>query len=120
MYKLVIIIERQMDLRAFEIIWPQFLERVESLPGLLRETTAQVDEILTGSYTPEFIHELYFESKEAALAAMSSPKGKEAGQFLQKLTQGAVTLLLAEHMQEDIQNLKNYRLKEQADDSKTT
>lgn len=118
MYKLVIMIERQMDISAFERSWPLFLEHAEKMPGLLRETTSRVDHILSGRTDYEMIHELYFESLQAAEEAMKSAEGQLAGQVLQAMTGGDVTLLLAHHLEDDIENLRRYR-QDKPDDAET-
>lgn len=108
MYKLVILIEPQIDLSAFERVWPEFLKRAEEMPGLLRETTSHVDRLLHGHYHVSMVHELYFESMQAALDAMSSPEGERAGKVLQTITTGKVTLLLADHLEDELANIKQY------------
>ncbi|MBN2500302.1 MAG: EthD family reductase [Anaerolineales bacterium] len=116
MYKLVILIEPQMDILRFEDSWPKFLEYAEKMPGLIRETTSRVDRILAGNCSVEKIHELYFESMEAALEAMASPNGQAAGKVLQAMTGGNMTLMLAHHLEDEIENIKRYR-EEPSDDA---
>ena len=105
MYKLVILVEPQNDPQTFQESWPEFLKRAEQMPGLLRETSSPVNRLLHGHYHVEFIHELFFESQEAAQAAMASPEGQEAGKALQLVTDGGVTLLLAEHLEDEMANI---------------
>jgi hypothetical protein len=40
---------------------------------------------------------------------MQSPDGLLAGQIIQELTQGQMTLLVGEHREDDIENLRNYQ-----------
>ena len=109
MYKLVILIEPQLDILRFEDAWPQFLKHAEQMPGLIRETTSQVDRVLAGNCVAEKIHELYFESMEAALEAMASPEGQAAGAVLQAITGSQMTLILAHHLEDELEHIKRYR-----------
>lgn len=109
MYKLVILIEPQTEWQEFERIWPEFLKRAEKMPGLIRETTSPVDQLLHGHYHVGMIHELYFESMAAAKEAMASPKGVEAGKRLQIITGGNVTLLFADHLEDDMVNIEEHK-----------
>jgi uncharacterized protein (TIGR02118 family) len=114
MYKLVILIEPQTHWQEFERVWPQFLKRAEKMPGLLRETTSPVDRLLHGHYHVAMIHELYFESIEAAKNAMASPEGEDAGKVLQIITAGKVTLLFADHLEDDLEHIQSHQQKESA------
>ena len=109
MYKLVILIEPQEDHSAFDDLWPQFLAHAEDMPGLLREATGRVDRVLHGTYQAEMIHELFFDSLEAASQALASPQGQAAGGVLQSLTGGRVTLLLCDHHKDEIENIQRYK-----------
>lgn len=108
MHKLVIQIEPLDDWPALEARWPQFLHLVESMPGLLREATCRVDAFLYGEKPVAMIHELYFDSLEAAQAAMASPEGNAAGRLLQEMTRGKMVLFFADHKEDDIDNLRKY------------
>ena len=70
MYKLVILIEPLEDWLAFDEGWPEFLARAENMPGLLSETTSRVDSLIHGHFHVAMIHELYFDTMEAARAAI--------------------------------------------------
>lgn len=109
MYKLVILIEAPDDWSAFEAGWPQFLHHAERMPGLRREATSRVEEVLFGNRTISIVHELFFDSRQAAQEAMASPQGSEAGRRLQELTQGRMTLLFAEHKEDELENILKYR-----------
>lgn len=108
MYKLIILIEAQADSDRFERRWPEFLAAAERMPGLLREVTARVDRVLHGSSHVQMQHELYFESLKTAAEAMGSKAGEQAGQILQTITGGKVTLLLADHTQDDLPNIRKH------------
>ena len=107
MYKLVILIESTDP--HFDELWPQFLHRAESIPGLRREATSRVSQVLFGDLLCDLIHELYFDSYADLQHGMSSPEGQEAGRLLQGMTRGRMVLLMAEHTEDDLENIKRYR-----------
>ena len=108
MHKLVILIEPLEDRTDFEESWPEFLHLVESMPGLLREATSRVELILYGNQYAQ-VHELYFDSLLAAQSAMASDQGRAAGRLLQQITDGKMALFIADHHQDEIENIMKYR-----------
>jgi uncharacterized protein (TIGR02118 family) len=112
MNKLVILIEPPTDPFAFDEAWPSFLHQVEKMPGLKREATVRVSNILFGNDQIHMIHELFFETHAELQAAMTSPQGQTSGHILQKITGGRMTLLVAEHREDDIENIRKYQLEE--------
>jgi uncharacterized protein (TIGR02118 family) len=108
MYKLVILIEPQDHPAEFDQRWPEFLAKAEGMPGLRREVTARVDRVLHGQAAAHLIHELHFDSLKAASAAMASPEGQVAGQLLQEISGGKVTLLLADHLQDELSHIRRH------------
>lgn len=109
MYKLVILIEQPEDWSAFDQAWPVFLTHAERMPGLLREATSRVETILAGGQRYAMMHELFFDSPQAAQRAMASPDGKEAGRALQAMTHGRVALFLADHKEDDLENIRKFQ-----------
>ena len=109
MYKLMIVIPPNIISPEFDAGWPEFLHQAESMPGLQREVTVRVSGSLYGTQEIDTVHELYFESLADLQNAMSSPAGLAAGQIIQQLTQGKMTLLIAEHREDNIENLRRYR-----------
>lgn len=109
MYKLVIIVENIENWTVFEELWPQFLHEAESMPGLSRETTSQVDALIYGDQEIAFIHELYFDTRQEAHQAMASLPGQAAGKLLQTLTEGKMTLLFADHKEDDLENIRKFK-----------
>ncbi len=105
MHKLVILIEQPDDWSVFDSTWPQFLHQAEQMPGLRREATSRVDATLYGSHTYSMMHELFFDAPETAQQAMASPPGREAGRLLQHMTQGRMALFLADHKEDDLENI---------------
>jgi uncharacterized protein (TIGR02118 family) len=112
MYKLVILIESDVNEKSLNDLWSQFLHNVEQMPGLLKETTSHIDRILYGDHKCSLIHELYFNSMETLQEAMSSPSGCIAGEVLQKMTGGKMTLLLADHREENLVNIRKFQIQE--------
>lgn len=117
MHKLVILIEPPEDYADFEETWPQFLHLAERMPGLRRESTSRVDGVLYGSVDYAIIHELYFDSLVAIQEAMSSPEGQAAGELLQRMTAGRMTLLYADHKEDNLENILKYKRPEPDDES---
>lgn len=115
MYKLVILIPLPEDSRQFEQRWPEFLAEAERMPGLIRETTSRVDRVVYGDFPVQLIHELYFDSLKLAAEAMGSIEGKRAGKILQEITKGKVGLLLADHTQDELSNIRKHS--QEADDA---
>ena len=109
MYKLMIVVPPNIINQAFDTGWPEFLHQAESMPGLLRETSVRVVGSLYGDQEIDMVHELYFDTLEDLQNAMRAPEGLAAGQIIQQLTQGQMTLLIAEHREDDIENLRQYR-----------
>ena len=108
MYKLTILVGALEDYQRFDAQWPDFLAAAETMPGLLREVTSRVDRVVYGKQPVHLIHELHFESLKAAADAMGSPEGEAAGQILQAITGGQVTLLLADHSEDNLPNIRKH------------
>jgi prolyl-tRNA editing enzyme YbaK/EbsC (Cys-tRNA(Pro) deacylase) len=104
MHKLVILIDKPENENYFERLWPLFLRWAEQMPGLRREVTTRVAVPILGANELQLIHELYFESAEAAKAALNSEAGRKAGENLQKITKGKMSLFLADHMEDTVKN----------------
>ena len=115
----MILIESPDDWMAFDDTWPQFLHQAENMPGLRREVTSRVESVLFGKWDYAIIHELYFDSLNAAQEAMSSVPGREAGRILQTLTGGHMTLLFVDHKEDDLENIRKYKSTEQDDEQNT-
>jgi len=71
----------------------------EQMPGLLRETVGDVEQMLYGPEIQRFakIHELHFESRQALEAALRSEAGQAAARWLHEFGRGRFILLIAEH-----------------------
>lgn len=108
MYKLMILFPPSMQNPALHASWPKFLHNAERMPGLIREASVRVSSELFGNQPFGAVHELYFEDEAALQTAMASPEGLATGQILQQISQGQMTLLIAEHREDDIENLRQY------------
>ena len=108
MNKLIILIEST-STPGFHDSWPRFLRAAESIPGLRREATSRISKVLFGDAQYAMIHELFFDSLSALQAGLASPSGKEAGRLLQDMTGGRVVLLIADHSEDDMDNIRKYR-----------
>ena len=110
MHKLIILIESPEDSLIFDKSWPSFLHQAEKMPGLIRETSARIEHTFFGSQQIYMIHELFFENQTALQSAMASPQGQISGHILQRITDGKMTLIAAEHKEDEIENLRKYQL----------
>lgn len=81
--KITIVIENPADLAEFENVYPDIAHLAAQLPGLQRVESAKVWPKEDGTPTPAHrTLDLYFDSYEAASAAVSTPP---AGEFFQRL-----------------------------------
>ena len=108
MHKLVILVGPLDDRQTLDEGWPEFLHQAEQMPGLIRETTSQVEHHLYGNEQFVMMHELYFNSFQAIQAAMASPHGKAAGAQLQRITEGQLVLFVCDHKEDSIANIRQY------------
>jgi uncharacterized protein (TIGR02118 family) len=109
MHKLVILIEPLVDWSEFHERWPDFLRHAESMPGLIREATSQVEKSLFGERPVALMHELYFDSLTELRAALDSPDGEAAGRILHAITRDHLTLFITDCKEEDGDTLRLYR-----------
>lgn len=109
MFKLVILIEQQEDGARFDAEWPAFLRLAESMPGLQREATSRVDQLLYGNCRFGQMHELYFKSLTDIDQALASSQGQAAGSILQQITGGRMTLFIADHKEDELANIRKYQ-----------
>lgn len=111
MHKLVILFDTPEDWQTFDETWPQFLHLVEDMPGLKREAFCRVESFLFGSCRVAQMHELFFDSFEEAQQAMASPQGQAAGQLLQAITAGRMSLFIADHKEDDLNRIQQFKSK---------
>ena len=111
MHKLMIFIEST-STPGFHDDWPRFLHAAENMPGLRKEATSRVDQQLYGELQCALIHELYFDTYPALRSGLASEPGKEAGRLLQEMTGGRVRLVIADHSEDNLENIRKYRSSE--------
>jgi uncharacterized protein (TIGR02118 family) len=111
MHKLVILFDAPEDWQAFDDAWPQFLHHVEEMPGLRREAFCRVESFLFGACRIVQMHELFFDTLEEAQQAMASPQGQAAGRLLQTMTAGRMTFFIADHKEDDLSRIRQYKVK---------
>lgn len=109
MHKLVILFDTPEDWQAFDDAWPQFLHQVEEMPDLRREAFCRVESFLFGSCRVVQMHELFFDTFEEAQQAMASPQGQAAGQLLQTMTAGRMSLFIADHKEDDLSRIQQFK-----------
>lgn len=107
MFKLVILIDPQIDMLEFEQSWPEFLRQAGKMPGLRRETASPVYARVHGNSQVAMIHELYFDSPDDLREALGSPAGQQAGSILQTITGGKFTLLFTDHLEEELNKIRD-------------
>ena len=112
MHKLIILIEST-STPDFHVFWPRFLHAAENMPGLRRESTSRVGQLLYGDLQIALIHELYFDNLTTLQLGLASESGKEAGRLLQEMTGGRVRLLVSDHSEDDLDRIRRYRTLEQ-------
>ena len=117
MYKLIILVEST-SIPAFHTYWPRFLHAAENIPGLRREATSRINQVLYGDVQFALVHELFFDTLPALQAGLSSQPGKEAGRILQDMTGGNVKLLIADHSEDELENIRKYKALDQDAKSK--
>ena len=108
MHKLVILVYSTRS-PQFNREWAEFLHAAERIPGLRREATSRVSRVLYGQSRGELIHELYFDSYAELESGLNSPEGQRAGELLQALTRGGMVLLLAEHSEDNLENIRRFQ-----------
>jgi hypothetical protein len=111
MVKLIILVESTAT-QGFHISWPRFLHAAESMPGLRREATSRVSQTLFGDMQCALIHELFFDNYASLQKGLASEPGMEAGRLLQEMTGGSVRLLIADHSEDELENIRKYKAME--------
>lgn len=108
MYKLVILFQQPFAWQNFQQGWQKFMGLAEQMPGLIRETVGDVEQMLYGPEIQRFakIHELYFESRQALETALRSDAGQVAARWLHEFGRGRFILLIVEHKESSPSDFK--------------
>ena len=108
MYQLILLIPASVDINLFDEGWPSFLEAIEQMPGLLRESVSRVDQLLYGQ---EYFHRIYtfsFPDQKTLEKSLVSSPGEKAGKLIHDLTGGRVTLLTAEFQEDSLDHIQSF------------
>jgi len=99
MHKITIFFYLPLPGQDFNSGWQKFMGLAEKMPGLRRETVSEISELVFGSQGHQFIkiHEFYFDSRQSLNAALQSPEGQAAGDWLHAFTRKRFSMLVAEH-----------------------
>ncbi len=108
MHKLVILVDSTVDPQALEQGWAEFLHQAEAMPNLRQEMSSRVNVHLFGSSSYQLMHELIFDTAQDLHQAMASESGRNAGRLLQSITGGKLVLFLADHKEDDLENIQKY------------
>lgn len=109
MHKLIIQIPATEKLPEFDVLWPEFLHLVEQMPGLQREATSHIQHVVYGRLDCSMIHELFFQDYEALAAGLDSVAGRRAAGILHRLTRQQAILMIADHKEDNLENIQRYR-----------
>lgn len=102
MHKLIALFAPPPDIVEFETRWShEFVPLAEQMPGLRRIAVSRVAGGPGGPAPVYLLHEFFFDNKDALVAAMTSPEGLAAAHCLMSFAPDTVTLMFAEHMDED-------------------
>jgi uncharacterized protein (TIGR02118 family) len=102
LHKLILVFKPPPDATTFERRWSEeFVPVAEGMPGLRRVSVARAYGGPSGPPEIYLVHEFYFDGEEALRRAMTSPEGQQAGRALMGFAARRVSLIFAEHLEED-------------------
>lgn len=85
----------------FDRQWSEgFVSLVEKMPGIRRVAVSRVYGAPSEEVGYHLLHEFFFDDREAMQSAMRSPEGQVAGKALMSFAADLVTILFAEHFEE--------------------
>lgn len=97
MVKLVAIYRKPEDVEAFDKHYFEVhAPLAEKMPGLIKMEVSKVIGAPGGESDLHLIAEMYFESKDALLEALSSPEGRAAGKDLRGFAGPIISMHIAE------------------------
>lgn len=108
MYQLILLIPTSVDIKSFDEEWPSFLEAIEQMPGLLRESVSRIDQLLYGQENFHRIYTFSFPDQKSLEKALVSAPGEKAGKLIHDLTEGKVTLMTAEFQEDSLDHIKSF------------
>jgi hypothetical protein len=107
MYQLILLIHSTVNLVVFDEHWPDILEEVEKMPGLVEESVTRVDQVIHGPNAISRIYSFHFKDRESLEDSLLSESGEKAGKLLHDLTGGSVTILTGEYQADTLENIKD-------------
>ena len=105
MYQLLILLPLDVDTNAFDEGWPKFLDLIEKLEGLQKETISRIDRAIYGNNQIQRIYSFIFSDKHAFEKALTSPEGEEAGKLIHQISGGKVILLSSYYLEDSLGNI---------------
>ncbi len=108
MYQLILLIPTSVNIKSFDKGWPLFLEAIEQMPGLLKESVSLVDQLLYGQDHFHRIYTFSFPDQKTLEKSLVSSPGEKAGKIIHELTGGRVTLMTAEYQEDSLANIKSF------------
>ncbi len=108
MYQLILLIPTSVDIKSFDEGWPSFLESIEQMPGLLRESVSRVDQLLYGQDHFHRIYTFSFPDQKTLEKSLVSDPGEKAGKIIHDLTEGRVTLLTADFQEDSLDHIQSF------------
>ncbi len=108
MYQLILLIPTSVDIKSFDEGWPSFLEAVEQMPGLLKESVSRVDQLIYGKECFHRIYTFSFPDQKTLESSLVSSPGEKAGKIIHSLTGGRVTLMTADFQEDSLDNIQSF------------
>lgn len=97
MVKLIAVYKKPEDVEAFNRHYFEVhAPLAEKMPGLIKMEVSKIYGSPAGESNLHLIAEMYFESKEALVAALSSPEGRAAGKDLMGFAGKVVSMHFAD------------------------
>lgn len=106
-YQLIILIPLTVEIQSFDEGWPEFLNAVEKMPGLIKESVSRIDNCIYGQNSLRRIYSFSFEDRSSLESALLSPPGEKAGELLHHITQGNMILLSGEQKEDTLENIRD-------------
>ena len=98
----MLIFRQPMDAMTFEERWSnEFVPAAEALPGLRRVAVTRFKKSLSDPLQLYLVHEFFFDDSDSVQQAMASPQGQVAGETLMSIASEFVSVLVAEHLEEE-------------------
>ena len=109
MYKMTLLFRKPTDPDLFEEKWTRmFLPIAEAMPGLARVAVSHIVGEPGGTSDYHRIHEFYFADQQALDLALTSEKGKRAGNILMSFAGEITTILFSEVFEDTLDNSETH------------